>query len=72
MKKFTKKWAIDAAERVGWTMAEALVAFGITQIPALELPAEATIILTPLLAALKVWIAGHIGNPDSASTVPEI
>ena len=61
----SKKYVIDAAERLGWTMAAAGVGTAITY--SMSLPYAWGPILTVGLTALKLLAARHIGNPESAA-----
>lgn len=66
----SKRKLADVAERVGWTAAEAAVAYAITAVlPGLG--PEWVLILTPALSALKSYIATQLGNGASAATLPE-
>jgi hypothetical protein len=62
------KFAIDLAERVLWTAAEAGVGVVAAELTHLD-PAFAVAIAT-VAAAVKGFIAKHLGNPDSAATLP--
>lgn len=70
MPKLSKKFLLDLAERAGWTLAEAAVGFAITETSSLD-TVYAPVIATAL-AALKGIVAKHVGNKDSASTVPTV
>lgn len=60
----------DVAERTFWTAAQAGVGYVATHLTGI--PTVYTIPIATGLAALKGWIATHIGNPESASTVKAI
>jgi hypothetical protein len=62
----TRSWLFDSAERVAWTAAEAGVA--IITVKVGDLPVSYVAIIAPALAALKAFIAKHVGNPADAST----
>lgn len=66
MKKF--RW--DLLERAGWTGAQAAVA--VVSVEELGLPEWAVIPVAIGLAAVKGLIAKHVGNRESASTVPSV
>lgn len=58
------KYQKDAAERIFWTAAEAVVA--VAAVHAVDLPVELVPVATAGLAALKSWIAKRVGDPSSA------
>lgn len=58
----------DVAERVLWTAAEGAVAGGVTY--AGNLPAWAMFPLLVLAAFIKGFVAGKVGQPHTASTLP--
>jgi hypothetical protein len=62
----TRSWLADSVERVAWTAAEAGVA--IVAVKVGELPVSYVAIIAPALAALKAFVAKHVGNPADAST----
>jgi hypothetical protein len=65
-----KKWALDMAERAGWTAVQ-VIAAGLT-VEALDLPPAWVPVGAVLLSALKSWVARNVGKDDSASTVPGV
>lgn len=66
----TKKWALDATERVAWTAVQ-VIASTVT-VEMLDLPAAYIPLGAALLAALKATVARKVGRDDSASTVPGV
>jgi hypothetical protein len=58
----------DAAERVFWTGVEGGLAGGVTW--AADLPAWAFWPLMVLAAMAKAFVAGKVGQPNTASTLP--
>lgn len=58
----------DVAERVFWTAMEGGLAGGVTY--AADLPPWAMLPLMVLAAFAKAYVAGRIGQPNSASTLP--
>ena len=68
----TRKFWIDAAERIGWTAAEAAVATAIVILPSASIPTLYIPIIAAGLSALKAFVARHVGNPDSASTASSV
>lgn len=62
----------DALERIAWTAAQTAVATAIVVIPDAGLPTWTIPVIAAALAGLKARIARHIGNADSASTLPGI
>lgn len=65
----TRRFWLDLAERVGWTAAQVILA-GVT-VEAFDLPGWAVAPAAAVLAIVKGLVARHVGNPDSASTLPE-
>lgn len=65
-----KQWTKDVLERTAWTAAEAGLAYGITEVSSVK--ASWAIPIAAALAYVKGLVAKHIGNPDSASTVPSV
>lgn len=66
----SKKFLVDAAERIGWTFVQAagasvLVAGGF------DIDVWKTAAVAGGLAAIKVLIALKIGSSDSAATLPK-
>jgi len=66
MTKFLK----DLAERMFWTGAQAALA--IVSVDALDIPQTYVIPIAIALAFIKGIVAKHVGNSDSASTVPGV
>jgi hydrogenase/urease accessory protein HupE len=64
-----KKLLLDIAERTGWTAAQAGLGVIITY--AAGLPPAYAVPVAGALALLKGYIASHIGEPDSAATLPK-
>lgn len=60
----------DLAERVGWTAAEAAVA--VVAVEAGDWPLWIAVPVATGLAAVKGFIAKHVGRSESASTVPSV
>lgn len=58
----------DVAERVFWTAIEGGLAGGVTY--AADLPSWAMFPLMVLAAFAKAYVAGKIGQPNTASTLP--
>lgn len=58
----------DAAERVFWTAIEGGVAGGVTY--AADLPPWAMLPLMIMAAFAKAYVAGKVGQPNTASTLP--
>lgn len=58
----------DVAERVFWTAIEGGVAGGVTY--AADLPSWAMFPLMVLAAFAKAYVAGKVGQPNTASTLP--
>lgn len=63
-----RRFQWDAAERVFWTAVEGGVAGGVTY--AADLPAWAMFPLMVLAALVKAYVAGKVGQPNTASTLP--
>lgn len=66
MSKFGKDWL----ERVSWTAAQAGV--GVFAVEVADLDVWWAVGAAAVLAGLKGWVAKHVGNPDSASTVKSV
>lgn len=64
----TKQYALDLAERAGWTGAEAALGMAITELADIPLWWAAPAAL--VLAAVKGRIAGYLGRKGTASTLP--
>lgn len=64
----SKKFMIDAAERIGWTAASAAVSAAAVYTS--KLPSEWIPIGTVLLTTLKTLIASRIGDKSSAALLP--
>lgn len=67
-----ERFWIDAAERIGWTAAEAAIATAVVILPTSPVPAVYIPIIATGLAAIKAFVAKHIGREDSASTAPTV
>jgi hypothetical protein len=65
MAKFWK----DAGERVLWTFLAAVLATA--GVYATSLPMEYVPVATTLLTTLKVLVARHVGNPETAALAKE-
>jgi uncharacterized membrane protein YccC len=65
MGKFWK----DAGERVLWTFLAAVLATAGVYVT--DLPQEFIPVGTVLITTLKVLVAHHVGNPDTAALVKE-
>lgn len=65
----TKTQVEDLAERAGWTLAQAAVAFGITEAASIKewwaLP------IATALSAAKTWIVNHRGKTSPEGTSPQ-
>jgi len=61
----TAKAFRSLAARAGWTAAQVLVA-GVT-VEAFDLPAAWVPVGAVLLSALKSFVAGHVGDPETAT-----
>lgn len=59
---------LDAGERAAWTGAQAAVAVLATELA--DIPVWWAAPAALILAAAKGWIAGHLGRPGTASTLP--
>ena len=62
-----KRYAVDLAERVGWTAAEAAV--GVIAVEAANWPTWLALPVATGVAIVKGFLARKLGRPDSASTV---
>lgn len=62
----TKRYAIDLAERVGWTAAEAAV--GVIAVEAGNWPTWLALPVATGVAIVKGFLARKLGRADSAST----
>lgn len=58
-----KKWK-DIAERTLWTAAEAGIAYLSTRL--VDIDATWAVLIAPVLAVAKGWIATHIGDDSAA------
>jgi hypothetical protein len=58
----------DSLERVAWTAAEAAV--GVLTVEQFDLPQAWVPVIAVVLAALKAFVAGKVGNTSTASTLP--
>lgn len=65
MKRATRRYLTDLAERIAATAAEAGVSYAITVVA--DLDPVWSMPLTVALAAAKGWLARYVGRPDSAS-----
>jgi hypothetical protein len=65
----SRRFRWDVIERTLWTGAEAAV--GYISVDALDIDKKYTFIAAAILALLKSLIAQHVGNPKTASTLPE-
>ncbi|MGP3636210.1 hypothetical protein ACTU45_23105 [Streptomyces sp. 24-1644] len=63
-----KQLLLDAAERSGWTGAQAALGAGITELADIPIWWAAPVAL--VLAAAKSWVAGRLGRKGTASTLP--
>lgn len=63
----TRKFALDALERLAWTGAEAAIAQA--AVVARDLPPAWVVPIGMAIAAIKAIVARHVGNPDSAATL---
>lgn len=59
-----RKWLRDAAERVGWTIAQ--VAIAAVAVEVASLPPAYAVPIAAALALLKAVVARHVGDPASA------
>lgn len=60
----------DAAERVLWTGAQA--ALGVVTVEAFDIPVGWAVLFAAAVATAKAFVAKQIGDPDSASTDPQV
>lgn len=58
----------DSLERVAWTAAQAAV--GVLTVEQFDLPPAWIPVVAVVLAAVKTLVAGKVGNPSTASTLP--
>ncbi|WP_329615002.1 hypothetical protein OG244_19375 [Streptomyces brevispora] len=63
-----KQLLFDAAERAGWTGAQAALGVGITELADIPVWWAAPVALA--LASAKSWVAGRLGRKGTASTLP--
>ncbi|MFJ2174315.1 hypothetical protein ACIOHE_15555 [Streptomyces sp. NPDC087851] len=63
------KLLYDVVERSGWTGAEAALGVLITELADVSIWWAAPAALA--LASAKSWVAGRLGRPGTASTLPE-
>jgi hypothetical protein len=68
MPKFSKRYALDVTERLGWTLAQAGVAFAVVETQ--DWQGVYVPIIAAGLSAVKSLVARHIGDSDSAATLP--
>lgn len=64
----SRAWLVDVAERTGWTAAQAATGYLITVVTPLDTWWAAPI--AGLLALAKGTAARHMGDPESAATLP--
>lgn len=64
----SKKFVIDASERIGWTAVSALLSAATVYIT--KLPSEYIPVGTVVLTMLKTLIASRIGDKSSAALLP--
>lgn len=64
----TRTLLLDLGERAAWTGAQAAVALAAVEVA--DLPAWWAAPAALVLAAAKGWLAGHLGRPGTASTLP--
>lgn len=64
------KFIKDTTERVVWTAIQAGV--GVVAASAADWPKEWAFVIAAGIALVKGLVARHIGDPDSASTVPSV
>ncbi|MFD6421543.1 hypothetical protein [Streptomyces sp. NPDC060198] len=63
-----KNFALDLVERSGWSGAETALAVAGAGLADVSIWWAAPAAL--VLAAAKSWVAGHVGRPGTASTLP--
>lgn len=63
-----RRFRWDVAERVFWTAVEGAIAGGVAY--AADLSAWAMFAVLILAAFLKAYVAGKVGQPNTASTLP--
>jgi hypothetical protein len=68
----TRKFWKDFAERVGSTVAYAVIAYLITVLPTADVPVYVTLGIIPVLSFFKNLLGKKIGNNDSASWNPNV
>lgn len=66
----SKKWLVDASERVGMACVYAIVSEGIVLLAGID--QAWAVALTAGLNLVKVVVARKVGEPDSASLVPTV
>lgn len=59
---------LDLVERAGWTGAQAAVALAVVEVA--DLPVWWAAPAAIALSAAKGWLAGRVGRPGTASTLP--
>lgn len=64
----TRKYLLDLAERVLWTLAQALVAY--LTVEAVDWDPAYAVPIAAALAVLKGLIAKHVGSGNTAATLP--
>jgi hypothetical protein len=69
LSKYVHKFKFDVLERAGWTAIEA--GLGYISVDALDIDKKYTFIAATILAVLKALVAKRIGNPKTASTLPQ-
>ncbi|MFE2044336.1 hypothetical protein ACFXAZ_26115 [Streptomyces sp. NPDC059477] len=62
------KYLLDLGERAGWTGAQA--AIGLVVVELADVPVWWAAPVALALASAKGWIAGRLGHPGTASTLP--
>jgi hypothetical protein len=66
----SKVFIVDSLERILWTFIQA--GLGALSVEQFDLPDVWGVVIAVGLAALKAFVAKQIGNPDSASTAPQV
>ncbi|WP_299542004.1 hypothetical protein [uncultured Streptomyces sp.] len=62
------KLLLDLAERAGWTGAQAALGLAVTELADIPVWWAAPVALA--LSSAKGWVAGRLGRPGTASTLP--
>lgn len=65
----TKQYLAKLAERVVWTAVQAGLA--IVTVEQFDLPAPYVPVVAAVLAAIKGYVARHVGDPQDPSTLPK-